>query len=441
MGSTTCSRLFLNRRGFYSIARRQSQTFNCQISRQLNTVSRPWSNRNLRGNSWSLRNQVSLCRYISTENQVKSDLQIKTDYLEFKSNNLQLSWLWLRDHCRCEVCYNHVTNQKNFLVDPSGSQSSSVTPENVELESDGQELKITWKDNHITRYDIPWLKENSFSTESKQRIKQFFWTGEKMRSEDRPVVDYEDHMKTEEGLKQSLYYLLKYGFTIVQGAPVTIKDTGKVSERVANIMETFFGRVWSFTADFERADTAYSYVGLGCHTDTSYLTCPAGMQVFHCIEHDGEGGQTLLVDGFQAAHKLRQDHEEDFNYLTRAIVPHEFLDKKTKDHYRSLGPVLSVSPTSRELTHIRFKMNNFAPLSTIPQNEMKQFYTAYNRLRTNLVNPANEFWLKLKPGMVLFVDNWRVLHGRSSFTGKRVVCGCYINRNDLNNAYRRHGML
>ncbi|KAK6195214.1 hypothetical protein SNE40_000687 [Patella caerulea] len=441
MGSTTCCRLFLNRRVFYSFAIRQSQAFNCLISRQLNTISRPSSKRNLRANNWTLRNQVSLCRYISSENGVNSDLQIKGDYLEFKSNSLQLSWLWLRDHCRCDVCYNHLTNQKNFLIDPSISQSSSFTPANVELESDGQELKITWKDNHITRYDISWLKENSFSRESKLPIKQFYWTGEKMRSEDRPVVDYDDYMKTEEGLKQSLYYLLKYGFTIVQGSPATIEDTGNIAERVANIMETCFGRVWSFTSDFERADTAYSNMGIGCHTDTTYLTCPAGIQVFHCMEHDGEGGETLLVDGFQAAHKLRQDHEEDFNYLTHAIVPHEFVDKKSKDHYYSLGHVLSVAPTSRDLTHIRFNMYDLAPLSTIPQADVKQFYTAYNRLRKNLVNPSNEFWLKLKPGMVLLVDNWRILHGRSSFTGKRVVCGCYINRNDLSNAYRRHDVL
>ncbi|KAK6195213.1 hypothetical protein SNE40_000686 [Patella caerulea] len=55
-------------------------------------------------------------------------------------------------------------------------------------------------------------------------------------------------------------------------------------------------------------------------------------------------------------------------------------------------------------------MHNLAPLSTIPQIEVKQFYAAYNRLGTKLENPSNELWLKLKPGMVLLVDNWRILH-------------------------------
>lgn len=34
--------------------------------------------------------------------------------------------------------------------------------------------------------------------------------------------------------------------------------------------------------------------------------------------------------------------------------------------------------------------------------------------------------MQLTPGTVLSVDNHRVLHGRSAFSGKRRVCGAYI---------------
>ncbi len=40
------------------------------------------------------------------------------------------------------------------------------------------------------------------------------------------------------------------------------------------------------------------------------------------------------------------------------------------------------------------------------------------------------FTFKLGPGMVLFIDNWRVLHGRSGFTGYRELCGCFLNRDE-----------
>lgn len=33
-------------------------------------------------------------------------------------------------------------------------------------------------------------------------------------------------------------------------------------------------------------------------------------------------------------------------------------------------------------------------------------------------------------------DNWRVLHGRSSFNGKRRLCGAYVNRDDFISKYK-----
>ena len=37
----------------------------------------------------------------------------------------------------------------------------------------------------------------------------------------------------------------------------------------------------------------------------------------------------------------------------------------------------------------------------------------------------------LKPGQLLIFNNWRVLHGRSEFSGKRKMSGCYINKEDF----------
>lgn len=37
-------------------------------------------------------------------------------------------------------------------------------------------------------------------------------------------------------------------------------------------------------------------------------------------------------------------------------------------------------------------------------------------------------------------DNWRVLHGRAAFTGKRRMCGGYINRDDWVSKFRQTNM-
>lgn len=69
----------------------------------------------------------------------------------------------------------------------------------------------------------------------------------------------------------------------------------------------------------------------------------------------------------------------------------------------------------------------------------------------------NQYWFQLTPGKLLSTsacplksqifsdngtvfDNWRVLHGRAAFTGKRRMCGGYINRDDFVSRYRQTNM-
>ena len=40
------------------------------------------------------------------------------------------------------------------------------------------------------------------------------------------------------------------------------------------------------------------------------------------------------------------------------------------------------------------------------------------------------------PGDAMLFDNWRVLHGRTAYTGHRHLCGAYVNREDFES--RRH---
>lgn len=79
------------------------------------------------------------------------------------------------------------------------------------------------------------------------------------------------------------------------------------------------------------------------------------IQVFHCLKHEGTGGRTLLVDGFYAAEKLREQSPENFELLTRVPIRHEYIEKsKThKKHITSINPVLSVYPWNEEVYQIR----------------------------------------------------------------------------------------
>lgn len=76
------------------------------------------------------------------------------------------------------------------------------------------------------------------------------------------------------------------------------------------------------------------------------------IQVFHVVEHTGEGGQTLLVDGFHAAENIRRQYPDSFDILTKAVVPHQYFDEQRK--MRSLGTILKLHPTTGELLSIRY---------------------------------------------------------------------------------------
>lgn len=64
----------------------------------------------------------------------------------------EIPFVWLRDHCRCEVCYNAVTFQKNVenyvLTDDLAAR---------EVQMNGDCLKITCKIYKVVRYFISIL--------------------------------------------------------------------------------------------------------------------------------------------------------------------------------------------------------------------------------------------------------------------------------------------
>lgn len=35
-------------------------------------------------------------------------------------------------------------------------------------------------------------------------------------------------------------------------------------------------------------------------------------------------------------------------------------------------------------------------------------------------------------GKVLLTDNWRLMHGRAAFSGRRIMGGCYLDNDDFN---------
>jgi trimethyllysine dioxygenase len=121
----------------------------------------------------------------------------------------------------------------------------------------------------------------------------------------------------------------------------------------------------------DRADSAYSNVALKAHHDCTYLKNAPGfvknlkkkkfilmflffssLEIFQLIKHNGNGGNTLLVDSFYCAQKLKELYPEDFEVLTKINVK-AFFNENDKYSMSHIDPVIKLNPIDGSLMQIR----------------------------------------------------------------------------------------
>ncbi|XP_061659245.1 trimethyllysine dioxygenase, mitochondrial [Syngnathoides biaculeatus] len=358
--------------------------------------------------------------------------------LQYRGSRMRLDYVWLRDHCRSGSSYNFKTNQRNL---DTASIDLSIQPDHIQVEDD--HLILTWPGGHVSRYSLSWLAENSYEGTKLSSVQpRVLWNADVYNDSRVPSSKWAAFMSSDDELERFLQNYLLYGIAFVDGVPATVEATEAVTQRVSLIRETTYGRMWCFTSDFSRGDTAYSQLALDRHTDTSYFHEPCGIQVFHCLKHEGTGGRTLLVDSFHAAESVRRQSPEHFEVLSRVPIRHEYVESRGvhQNHMIGIGPVLNIYPWNDELYLIRYNNYDRSVLNTIPHDVVRRWYVAHRELTVELRRPENELWVKLTPGKVIFIDNWRVMHGREAFTGLRRLCGCYLSRDDVLSKARIFGL-
>jgi len=165
------------------------------------------------------------------------------------------------------------------------------------------------------------------------------------------------------------------------------------------------------------------------------------VQVFHLLRHEGgSGGETLLSDGFRVAHLLREQDPASFNLLCTTRLEHHIVNEVLHLNYRSCDTVIRTEPHSRNVEWIRYNPYDRSPVP-LAENLQGPMYKALASLGALLEDPNAALKFKLRPGRLLLVDNWRVLHGRTAFVGRRELCGCYLPRDDWLNKARQMALI
>jgi gamma-butyrobetaine dioxygenase len=138
-----------------------------------------------------------------------------------------------------------------------------------------------------------------------------------------------------------------------------------------------------------------------------------------------------VVDGFKLAERLRAEDPEGFALL--AGRPARFAYAGTPGvRLAAKRPILELGADG-ELIAVSFNNRSAAPFTDIPYAEMAGYYAAYRRLAELVEAPELSVRFRLEPGDLFIVDNLRVLHARTAFTGQggRWLQGCYADRDGL----------
>ncbi|MFT5658014.1 MAG: trimethyllysine dioxygenase [Gammaproteobacteria bacterium] len=334
----------------------------------------------------------------------------------------QFSWFWLRDHGIDENSLDPDTLQRrvNTFAIPR-----NIEPTAVNFDKDTQLVEIEWADAPTTTVSAQLLAGVETRAPESHELapghERVLWDKDAPLPE-LPKVHYDDVMTDDGTLREWLENIVVYGFSLVEGVPSTEEATRALAERIGLIQETIFGGVWMLSAEMaDHGDTAYSTQFLEPHTDATYSHDAPGLQMFNCLEFDGKGGECVQLDGFAIAERIRQDDPDAYKTLTEIIIPGHYLEPGV--HLRAERPPFRLNARG-ELVQISFNNYDRAPMH-LSDEDTERFYHAYSLFHRHAMNQDNWLKIRLRPGMFLIFDNWRNLHGRMGYVGKRVFSGCY----------------
>ncbi|GEK46744.1 gamma-butyrobetaine hydroxylase [Bisbaumannia pacifica] len=283
-------------------------------------------------------------------------------------------------------------------------------------------------------YDAAWLWQHAYDREPpRQRgwldAHRATWDAslaERLPSADITALGRDDATK-----RRWLADIRRYGIGKLTGGPITDGALLEVVAQFGFARETNYGRVFEVRSEIAPSNLAFTGLGLPAHTDNPYRDPVPTLQLLYCLENSAEGGDNRVVDGFRAAQRLREESPRGFELLAGYCAHFEYRGRG-EVCLRARRPMIELAPDG-ELIGIRFNNRSAAPFRDVPYADMADYYAAYRRLGELLESPEMGVTFKLAPGEAFLVDNTRVLHARTAFSGEgsRWLQGCYADRDGL----------
>lgn len=336
--------------------------------------------------------------------------------------------IWLRDNCPCSSCRDPGSGQKLISVlDIAPDLSVEVVEESEESVS----VRFS-PDGHVARFGRAWLVEQHAPPPGDGRTER---DKRRWRAADlagsMPSADWRYYVRDPAGRRRVLEDVVRLGFAILHGTPSTEGTVLDVARTFGYVRETNYGHLFDVRTEVNPTNLAFTGLAISPHTDNPYRDPVPTLQLLHCLSNAVDGGESGLVDGFEAAATLREEEPASFHRLAGTPVVFAWSDgaaalraERTIIGLDALGGIREVHLNHRSLEPVR-----------LPPRDLAAFYAAYRRFTELLSRPELQVTFRLAPGDCVIFDNVRLLHSRTAFSdgasGRRHLQGCYADMDGL----------
>ena len=349
---------------------------------------------------------------------MKIELENNKIFLKDDGLKKEIHPFWLRERVNGENFVDKGTQQR--LYDPT-ELKKNIEINNMNLSKDY--LEITFDDGAYTKISIKNILDEFSDTNKIETIKKIKWDSS---LKDLNNFQYREGIFEEEEMFRALTEFYKFGFVIFKKVPTKNNFIVNFANSIGSIRRTNFGEFFNVKSKPNPNDLAYTSLPLAPHTDNPYRNPVPCIQMLHCIENQVNGGLSTLVDGYTVTEELKVKFPEYYEILSKIKVRFQFIDQSV------------ILEDWAEMIHLnergQFKQVRFSPrLDFVPlleKDKLELYYSARKKI-SELYN-SNQYRIEFKliPGDLLMMDNYRLLHGRTSYDnneGNRFLQGCYID--------------
>jgi gamma-butyrobetaine hydroxylase len=347
-------------------------------------------------------------------------------------STLRYHSIWLRDNALDPKTRDVKNGQRliTLLDIPINTYIESAT-----LDETGKNIFLTFlPEKKKISFSAGWLEAHVYDAK-RSNIKGWIASDLKKWGKDMskhiPNLDYKSAKFDKTLLLQWLKSLYHYGFAKMTGGKIESGALIQIADLLGYVRETNYGKWFEVRSEINAINLAYTNLGLQAHTDNPYRDPVPTIQILYCLENSASGGDSTVVDGFNAAVRLKNENPDFFNLLSIYCARFEYKGDKGV-YLQSRRPIIELSPDG-ELIAIRFNNRSAAPITDVPYDDMENYYKAYRAFSDIINDPALAVNFKLNPGECFIVDNTRVLHARTAYSGvgTRRLQGCYVDKDGL----------